>query len=148
MRSAPLSWLVVLGSLIGCAAARSSLPDFRAEQAPTANLAWWLAEHPLADDQNIRIDELDRTPWSSLHVVQIRGSEPLHMHHEHDLEIMLERGRGTLQLGAQRLSLQPGRWVRIPRGTPHAFANESPQPAIGVAVFRPPYDGFDSIKAE
>ena len=112
------------------------------------DLTWWLSEHPLASDENIRVDELERDDTSSSHLVQIRDREPLHLHQQHDLEVMVRRGRGTLQLGSELVELKPGGLIGIPRGTPHAFINHSSQPAVAFAVFSPPFDGKDTIEVD
>jgi mannose-6-phosphate isomerase-like protein (cupin superfamily) len=36
----------------------------------------------------------------------------------------------------------------VPRGTPHAFANESGEPALAYAVYVPAFDGQDRVPVE
>jgi quercetin dioxygenase-like cupin family protein len=111
-----------------------------------AELARWLAQHPLPDGERLAITELYRTAESSMHVVQIRDREPPHVHARHDLVGVLHRGRGTLTLEQQTLSLREGDVFRIPKGTPHAFVNDAAEPAAAFVVFTPPFDGVDTVQ--
>jgi quercetin dioxygenase-like cupin family protein len=109
------------------------------------DLIRWLSTHPLAPDENIRIDELKRTEEFSTHLVQIRDQESLHVHQRHDLKAILHSGYGVLQVGSQQRALSPGETIAIPRGTPHAFVNHSPKPAVAMVMFSPPFDGQDTL---
>lgn len=115
------------------------------ERQDVVQISQWLARHPLALEHELAIAELGRTEGSSLHVVQIRDREALHVHERHDLVAFLHRGHGTLQLGSETLAIREGSVVAIPRGVPHAFVNESRKPAAALAVFSPPFDGTDSV---
>ena len=108
-------------------------------------LAQWLKAHPLPPDQNVLAVELDRTTTSSMHLVQLRQSESLHLHAHHDLMVMVQEGRGVLTLGDQRRDMTPGSVVNIPRGTPHAFRNDAPNPAVLFVVVTPPLEEPDSV---
>ena len=142
MRAAPpiLSGAMLLA---GCASLPAALPSARV--ATPTPLAQWLAAHPLAPDQELRIDELDRTSDSSMHLVQIRHTEGLHLHRDHDLMAMVQRGHGRLTLGSQTLEMVPGSVVKIPRGTPHMFLNHSAAPAVIFAVFTPTLNAPDTV---
>lgn len=135
------TWLVALSS--GCAGISTSAKPEPLQHAK--RLADWLTEHPLAPDQEITISELGRTDRLSLHLVQIRHREGLHVHERHDLVALLSRGHGTLQRGAETLMLESGSVVVIRRGTPHAFVNRSSRPAVALVVFSPPFDGTDTV---
>ena len=127
----------------GCASVRPMPGD--STPPPPMPLAQWLQAHPLPPDQNFLIVELDRTKTSSMHIVQIRDREVLHLHARHDVMAMLQEGRGVLTLGEDTRRLGPGSVVKIPRGMPHAFVNESSSPAVVFAVFTPPLDQPDSV---
>ena len=104
-----------------------------------------LAAHPLAAGQNIRVDEVGRTRSASYHLVQVRGGESPHRHETHELTVVVLSGRGTLDLGARRLTLDTGDVAVIPRGEVHWFTNRGRGNALALVVFSPPLDAPDSV---
>ena len=58
---------------------------------------------------------------------------PPHVHHEQDEYIFVLEGRIDLILDGRRTSAGPGDLVRMPRGTPHAFYNNSGK--VATALF-------------
>jgi len=121
----------------GCAHALKSAAPSTHERTAAPNLSRWLAEHPLPPDHTFGVVELGRTDSASFHVVQIRDREDLHVHQHHDLVAVLQRGRGSLRRGSEHVPMTEGSVVAIPRGVPHAFVNESRQPAAAFVVFTP-----------
>ena len=107
----------------------------------------FLAAHPLAAGQNIRVDEVGRTRSASYHLVQVRGGESPHRHETHDLSVVVLAGGGTLDLGARRLPLDAGDVAVIPRGEVHWFTNRGRGNALALVVFSPPLDAPDSVPA-
>jgi len=105
----------------------------------------FLATHRLAAGENIRADEIGRTPGASFHLVQVRDRERPHRHALHDLTVVVLRGRGTLVREAERVSLRPGDIAAIPRGAAHWFANEARAPAVALVIFVPPLDAPDAV---
>lgn len=81
----------------------------------------------------------------SVHLVQVRDAEPLHIHAHHDLVVVIKRGHGLLRLGEREMVVRPGDVLLIPRGVPHAFRNRASRPALAIATFNPPFDGKDFI---
>jgi quercetin dioxygenase-like cupin family protein len=108
----------------------------------------FLAAHPLAAEQAVRVDEVTRTATASYHLVQVRGRESPHRHHLHDLTVHMLRGRGTLTLGGSRIPLAAGDVAVIPRDAVHWFANEGRASAITLVAFSPPLDRPDSVPAD
>ena len=138
--------LTALVLLAGCARPSSYVvvsPD--GSHAESIDLDSWLQRHALPAGQDFSLSDLGHTTGSSLHLVQIRTHEPLHVHRSHDAVVRVERGGGTLLLGATRWPLVPGSVVNIPRSVPHAFTNESPQPSVALVVFSPPFDRADVV---
>lgn len=113
-----------------------------------AGLEVFLADHPVAADQAIRVDEVARTASASYHLVQARTGERPHRHMAHDLTVFVLRGGGILTLGATRIPLRAGDAVLIPRDTVHWFANDASAPAVALAVFTPPLESPDSVPAD
>lgn len=144
MRMRGVVWLAAVLSA-GCATAPLHFVSPDGSRLDAIHLDAWLSAHPLAADQEIRIDELGRSASASYHLVQIRAKEPPHVHRTHDALARLERGRGTFVLGSHRLALLPGSVVNIPRNVPHQFVNESVQPAVAFVVFSPPLDSADYV---
>jgi quercetin dioxygenase-like cupin family protein len=108
----------------------------------------FVASHPLAPGQALRIDEVGRTPGASYHLVQVRGGETPHRHATHDLTVLTLRGHGTMTRGATRIVLHAGDVVVVPRGEPHWFVNEGAEPAVSLVVFTPPLDAPDNVPVD
>jgi quercetin dioxygenase-like cupin family protein len=104
-----------------------------------------LAENPLATDQNIRVATLGKGEGVSHHVVQVRDREPVHLHKEHDLTVVVLKGQGYLMLDKKRIDLTKGDVLFIPRGAVHYFVNTYYKPSVALAAFSPPFDGKDTI---
>ena len=136
------AWLLAL--LVGCAA-----PAPRVTLAPLAGgLDAFLAAHPPAEGQAIRVDEVGRTAGASYHLVQVRGSEAPHRHIAHDLTVLVLRGGGTLTLAGRVTELRAGDAAIVPRGEVHWFAPRGRAPAVSLVVFTPPLDAPDSVPAD
>jgi quercetin dioxygenase-like cupin family protein len=133
--------VVLLASALACArrAPRVDLPPL------AGGTEAFLAAHPLAATQNIRVEEVGRTPSASYHLVQVRGGESPHRHLTHDLTVVVLSGGGTLDLGARRLTLGTGDVAVIPRGEVHWFTNRGRGNALALVVFSPPLDAPDNV---
>jgi mannose-6-phosphate isomerase-like protein (cupin superfamily) len=108
-----------------------------------------LAERvPLAAGQDFRVDEVGRDTGSSHHLVAIRTAEVPHRHDRHDLLVVIVRGHGTMLLGDAALPVGERSILYVPRGTVHAFTNQSDAPAVAYAVYTPPLDGKDRVDAD
>jgi mannose-6-phosphate isomerase-like protein (cupin superfamily) len=138
-------------SLVWLAAAPASAP------APTVDVLLGservriplaaLAERvTLSPDQEFRVVELGRDADTSHHVAAIRGAEKPHRHDHHDQLVVIARGHGMMRVGDQTLPVGEGSILYVPRGTVHAFTNQSGAPAVSYLVYTPPYDGVDRIE--
>lgn len=107
-----------------------------------------LTEHPLSAEENIKVVTLGKGQAVSHHVVQIRDREVPHIHKDHELTVVMLRGRGYLVLEQKRIDLAVGDVLFIPRGIIHYFINTFTQPSVALAVFSPPFDGKDTIPVE
>ena len=106
-----------------------------------------LAERaPLAPGESFSVNELGRDAHTSHHVVAIRDREIPHRHDRHDLVVMMLRGHGSWRVGEAVHPVGEGSILYVPRGTLHAFANESDEPAIAYAVYTPAFDGQDRVE--
>jgi mannose-6-phosphate isomerase-like protein (cupin superfamily) len=106
-----------------------------------------LAERaPLDPDQEFRAVEIGRDAASSHHVVAIRSAETPHRHDRHDLLVLVVRGHGTMRIGTAALPVGAGSLLYVPRGSMHAFTNQSGAPSLAYAIYTPPFDGVDRIE--
>jgi quercetin dioxygenase-like cupin family protein len=138
--------VLLVALLVGALACARRAP--RVDLQPLAGgTEAFLAAHPLAPADNIRVDEVGRTPSASYHLVQVRGGESPHRHATHDLTVVVLSGGGTLDLGARRLVLDAGDVAVIPRGEVHWFTNRGRGTALALVVFSPPLDAPDSVPA-
>ncbi len=103
---------------------------------------------PLRAGEDFRVVALGRDAHTSHHVVHIRNAETPHRHDTHDLVVVILRGHGQMLLGTDRRPVAEGSILYIPRGTVHAFANESGEPASAYAMYTPPYDGKDKVDVD
>lgn len=144
-RAAALLGLVLVGA--GCAdrSPEAVLDALLPEGRHTESLAALADRAPLGPDQDFRAVEIGRDPGASQHVVSIRSAETPHRHDRHDLLVVMLRGHGTMRLGDERRVVGEGSILWIPRGTPHAFANASAEPAVAYAAYVPPFDGRDRV---
>jgi quercetin dioxygenase-like cupin family protein len=138
--------------LVALVAALAAACAARAPRVPYGSLAGgldaFLAAHPLASEQGLRVDPIGRTATASYHLVQVRDRETPHRHLAHDLTVLVLRGGGTLTLGPSRLALAAGDAAVVPRGEAHWFANGGRGDAVAFVVFSPPLDAPDSVPAD
>jgi mannose-6-phosphate isomerase-like protein (cupin superfamily) len=106
------------------------------------------AKYPLAAGKDFQVDEVGRDAHSGHHTVWIVDREVPHRHDTHDLFVVVVRGYGTMRLGAETRPVGEGSILYVPRGTPHAFANESGKPALAYAVYFPAFDGKDRVTVD
>jgi mannose-6-phosphate isomerase-like protein (cupin superfamily) len=67
----------------------------------------------------------------------VTGS-PQHVHHAHDETFYVVDGIYEFTLGHDRLSMAPGSFLYVPRGTPHTFRNKGDDLGRVVGTFNPP----------
>ena len=111
----------------------------------TEPLSALAARESLAPEENFKLLELGRVEHISQHLVWIRDREQPHRHDRHDLVAIIVRGSGKMRLGDEERAVGEGSILYIPRGTVHAFRNESGQVAMAYAIYTPAFDGQDRI---
>jgi quercetin dioxygenase-like cupin family protein len=74
------------------------------------------------------------------------GGPPPHYHTREEESFYVLDGEITFTAGDERIQGRPGSFVQIPRGTPHAFKNESARPARMLILCTPA--GFEKFMAE
>ncbi len=60
--------------------------------------------------------------------------------------MVIARGFGTMRIGDQTQPVGEGSVLYVPRGTVHAFANQSGAPSVAYVVYTPPFDGKDRVE--
>jgi mannose-6-phosphate isomerase-like protein (cupin superfamily) len=151
MRAAVLpAGVLAAASILGAAAARSPavLDALYPEGRTTLPLTELADREPLRPDETFRVVNLGRDAHTSHHVVHIRDAETPHRHDTHDLVVVILRGHGQMLLGTDRRPVSEGSILYVPRGTVHAFANESDEPASAYAMYSPAFDGKDKVEVD
>jgi len=101
-------------------------------------------EYPIGKKDNVRITPLFKNDDSSHYIIQINDRERPHIHETHDLTVIVKKGKGTLNLGKEKIAMKAGDIAFIPRGKVHYFVNESKHcTAVSYVVFSPAYHGKD-----
>lgn len=152
MRRARIAALV-LATLGVCAVTTAPVPPpvvdvLLGKERRTLPLSELAAMVTLPAGEDIRVQEIGRDSHSSHHLVAIRTGETPHRHDRHELVVVMVRGHGSWLLGSEVRSVGAGSILYVPRGTLHAFRNESSSPAIAYAVYMPPFDGEDRVTDE
>src|ERR1051326_5148861 len=100
--------LLALSFSGGCASCQSDHVWFSDGEIKRQRIEDVLRQNPLAPGQNIRVTNLGAAPSVSDHLVQVRRSESLHIHENHDLTVYVYRGSGVLRLGDDTIRLKKG----------------------------------------
>jgi mannose-6-phosphate isomerase-like protein (cupin superfamily) len=145
-RRALLGALIPILPLLAAPGAPEPIADVLLEERLRIPIADLAARVPLAPGEEFRVVELGRDTGTSQHLVAIRTAEVPHRHDRHDLFVVMVRGSGTWRMGDETLPVGQGSLLYVPRGTVHAFTNESRTPAVAYAVYTPPFDGSDRVE--
>ncbi len=65
------------------------------------------------------------------------GGAGLHTHTREDESFYVLAGELAVQLGDEATVVTPGEFIRIPKGTPHAFANQGREPVTALVILTP-----------
>jgi mannose-6-phosphate isomerase-like protein (cupin superfamily) len=65
------------------------------------------------------------------------GGAGLHIHSREDESFYILAGELAVQLDEEALVVTPGEFLRIPRGTRHAFVNQGPEPLTALVMLTP-----------
>jgi quercetin dioxygenase-like cupin family protein len=79
-------------------------------------------------------------------IVPPGGGPPPHYHTREEESFYVTEGEITFLVDGKSIVGKPGAFVQIPRGTPHAFKNNSAQPARMLILCTPA--GFEKFMAE
>jgi mannose-6-phosphate isomerase-like protein (cupin superfamily) len=86
----------------------------------------------------LRLDLLAQTDRYSVHLAQIRGPLPRHVHRTHTERTYVLRGRGTTEIDGRTYPALAGTSYRIAPGVPHGAAPDEGETLVALVVFEPP----------
>jgi mannose-6-phosphate isomerase-like protein (cupin superfamily) len=67
---------------------------------------------------------------------------PAHVHHDHEEAFYVLDGELTVKVGAEIITVGPGDFALVPRGTLHQPSNRGQSPVRFFFITSPPMDGF------
>ncbi|MBN1492031.1 MAG: cupin domain-containing protein [Phycisphaerae bacterium] len=142
--------VVVTGTLLsllvlGCSRSAEDASFGRLIQVEDAEIERALSRSDFSTGDAFSGVELDRNRRMSVHLVQVLGQEPTHIHAHHDLLLTVRRGSGILRVGQQFIHVVPGTAQVIRRRQPHSIANTGGSPLVLVVYYFPPFDGEDPV---
>jgi quercetin dioxygenase-like cupin family protein len=82
-------------------------------------------------------DDTDHAFALMEYVLAPGGGAGLHRHSREDESFYVLAGELAVQLGDEALVVTPGEFLRIPRGTRHAFINQGPGPLTALVMLTP-----------
>ncbi len=116
-RSAYLVSLALGAAVIGgCGTPQIVTPD-----RIISRIDW--TQEELAKEKVIRT--LRTTEQASYHLLRTTKSEPLHVHDNNELTVVLLSGKGTMHLGGKSTKVTSGDVFFVPKGAAHWFELES-----------------------
>ena len=91
----------------------------------------------------------DGAPWgdsadATFRLLRTSVAEQPHVHDDHDLTVVILRGRGVLTVAGREHDAGPGDILHIGRGLPHWFRPDPAEPVIALAIFSPRLDTPDT----
>jgi quercetin dioxygenase-like cupin family protein len=92
---------------------------------------------------NLHVVPVSRDDLASAFVIFVRQRVPPHFHESHTELLYVLQGEARMTLGDKHLTLKPGVFVEIPRGTVHAVDVTSDTPLKVLSVQTPRFDGKD-----
>ena len=109
-----------------------------------ADIDSFLARHPLAPPETLRVTPLGQGAHSTAILIQLapHARVPGHVHRTHDETVHVLRGSGRMRLGPAVHALRAGQIVILPAGTPHGAMAGSDGCAV-VSVYAPVWDPAD-----
>jgi quercetin dioxygenase-like cupin family protein len=83
--------------------------------------------------------------FATVNVWQLAGTLPAHFHRAHEEVVIVQSGKGEVQVGEHTYAMQTGDILLIPKNTVHSVHATGPVPFRGISVFGPAFDGQDRI---
>jgi len=103
---------------------------------------------PTEDFDNVWVKKMSTDERASTFVIWVKKEVKLHKHEAHTENIYVLDGFATMTLGDQEIEIQPGDFITIPKGTPHAVVVTSRGPLKVISIQAPEFIGKDRILLE
>lgn len=136
----PITAVVALLLGLGAFAARADWlgpEEKNPDRYAPRNLEQILAAHPLSENEDLRVTPLYENPRSKHVLVQVRTSEPPHVHTDSDITVWVLRGNGVLHIAGREHPVKAGDVMHIPRDTVHYYVNRGLETAAALVVYSP-----------
>jgi mannose-6-phosphate isomerase-like protein (cupin superfamily) len=101
---------------------------------------------PPSDLDNIHVVKISSDSHATDFVIFVKQQVPLHKHLTHTESLYVLEGKGIFQLGEKIFDIEPGDYINIPEGTPHAVTVTSSIPLKVFSVQAPEFLGKDRVK--
>jgi quercetin dioxygenase-like cupin family protein len=134
------TWVAAGMALVTTIAAIRLAPAGDARHAPVFYSA--RAAAPPEPGANVTTVEVGRHRTASVHHLRVSEGVKAHVHREHDEQVVVLAGEGTVRLGDSAQEVSAGSVVVIPRGTVHSLVVTG-SAVEAVSIFSPPFDGKD-----
>lgn len=105
-------------------------------------------QNPPPDFENVHVEPLAGDSLSSSFLIWVKNSVALHLHEHHSEHVIILEGEGEMRIGDDTLFIQPGDYLFLPKGTPHAVWVTSPQAIKAISIQTPLFDGSDRVLLE
>jgi mannose-6-phosphate isomerase-like protein (cupin superfamily) len=134
------TWAAAGVALVATVASMRLAPDGGRRDAPV----FYSTRAAAASEpgSNVTTVEVGRHRSASVHHLRVAEGVKPHVHREHDEQVVVLAGEGTVRLGDSSQEVSAGSVVVIPRGTVHSLVVTGPAVEV-VSVFSPPFDGKD-----
>ncbi len=132
--------LIVLWLGLGAGAAHADWlgPEGKnSDRYAPRNLEKILAANPPGENEDIKVTPLYENPRSKHVLVQIRTSEPPHIHADSDITVWLLRGSGVLHVAGREYPVKAGDVIHVPRDVVHYYVNRGLETAAALVVYSP-----------
>ena len=139
------SWIAAAALVAsGCTAAAGPRLVWQAPDGPaTDRPATAVAAGLVTRAPGVRLGPWGESPEASFLLREATAPEEPHIHRNHDLTVVLLRGRGVLHLDDGPHPLTAGDVVHVARGRLHWFESLGHDPALGLAIYTPQMVGQD-----
>ncbi len=122
------------------------LPVARAAESRVLTPQGWVPEPVWTEEEQkapIAKKLIRNTKGSSSFFIRLNGWEEPHTHRDHDLTVVILKGKAVLHYEVGGHEIREGDVQEIPRGTVHWVENKGKKAVLAYAVFSPPLEDMD-----
>ncbi len=96
----------------------------------------------------VNVLNLGAAPDQSSHLLVIPSSLASQVNPDHDLTLVLLRGKGVARVKGEEMRVKKGAVVFVPRGDPFEYVSKSKKPTLALAVYSPPFEEAGTNRPE